>query len=133
MGRRKGSKNKIKFEKKIITHVPLNLNGVCNCVSPMLAPVIVKPPYCGFCIRCNNLLKTDVDHISNKDVKLKSVWQQLKEAEFPQGGVGNWLQGENDRYYIPSPSEIYQHFIADPAGWEDMSKAMATVWLNRKK
>lgn len=102
MGRRKGSKNKPKKEVSQITKVTNEY-----------------------------LSKTWVEDTLKK-IDLKSIWQQLKEAGFPQGGVGNWLQGENDRYYIPSPSEIYQHFIADPAGWEDMSKAMATVWLNRK-
>lgn len=65
----------------------------------------------------------------------KSTWQQLKEAGFPQGGVGTWLKDPNsdEKYYIPHPAEVYQLFIANPQDWEKMSEAMAKIWLQNRK
>ena len=63
----------------------------------------------------------------------KSIWRLLKEGNFPQGGVGNWLQDPNsdEKYYIPHPSEIYQATIQDPQGWEELSESMGVVWLKQ--
>lgn len=64
-----------------------------------------------------------------------ALWKQLKESNFPQGGVGSWLKDPNsdEKYYIPHPAEIYQAYIADPIDWEIMSEAMGRVWLENKE
>lgn len=59
------------------------------------------------------------------------LYKKLELSGFPQGGVGNWKldkDGEN-KVYVPHPSEVYQQFVSDPAGWEEMADAMVRVWI----
>lgn len=62
-----------------------------------------------------------------------ALYKAIKDAGFPQGGVGNWLDVNNERLYIPHTSEVYNQFIADPDGWVLMTESMLRVWLEQKR
>lgn len=57
------------------------------------------------------------------------LFKAARDAGFPQGGVGNWRDVNNERIYVPHPSEVYNQFIADPVQWEEMAEAMLRVWI----
>lgn len=63
------------------------------------------------------------------------LYQELKNAGFPQGGSGIYMNDpdSNERVYIPTPSEIYATFLGNPGDWTDMVDAMAEVWIKRAK
>jgi len=59
------------------------------------------------------------------------LYAELRDAGFPQGGVGTWVNSYDmkDKAYVPHPQELYSHFIADPEGWDKMRDAMAQAWI----
>ena len=69
----------------------------------------------------------------NNPLKGMELYKALKEAGYPQGGVGNWYldPSTGEKYYIPQPSEIYTEFIADPSIWEEVGDTLARLWLEK--
>jgi len=63
------------------------------------------------------------------------LYKALAKAGFPQGGQGNWYAEENgdQKYYIPTPEEIYTQYLADPSQWQSLTDALARVWIENKK
>ena len=62
-------------------------------------------------------------------------YKALKEAGFPQGGRGNWIQDPNSdsKYYIPNPDEIYSQFLGDPEHWRKLTDTLAEAWITNGK
>lgn len=106
MGRPKGSKNKPKVQVS---------------VPPVDAPKDIV----------SGVVKTIPDTEPAPELQAFELYRTLRDAGFPQGGVGNWLYNEfgTDKVYVPHASEVYNQFVADPDGWEKMTEAMARVWL----
>lgn len=64
-----------------------------------------------------------------------ALWKELANKGFPQGGSGNWIVDPDDgnKYYVPQPSELYQSFVNDPEGWNDVGEALGRVWVDKNK
>lgn len=59
------------------------------------------------------------------------LYKALKDRNFPQGGVGHFMESPNssESVYIPHVSEVYQYFIADPFTWDRMRDAIVRAYL----
>ncbi len=63
-----------------------------------------------------------------------ALYKALQRANFPQGGVGSYMEDPNstDRVYVPHPSEVYGMFIGDPQQWEMLRDAICRGWLQNQ-
>lgn len=63
------------------------------------------------------------------------LYLKLKEAGFPQGGSGKFLQhpDKDEKVYVPTAPEVFTAYIGDPEDWQKMVDAMAGVWMEKNK
>src|SRR6185503_16986823 len=69
--------------------------------------------------------------IPEKRITGFALYKNLKDARYPQGGMGRFVEDPNglEKVYIPRPEEIYTQFIADPEGWNALTDALARAWI----
>lgn len=73
--------------------------------------------------------------VEKQELQGIELYKELKAKGFPQGGQGSYYidPKTSERFYKPTPDEIYNQFISDPNGWEGMVDAMVRVWIQNKK
>lgn len=121
MARPKGSKNKPKENppkkewKGKAVNIPVNLK-------PDIQEKIVE------------VIKEVIKEVPEKKLGGFELYVEMKNAGFPQGGVGTWQEDYNgtERVYIPHPSEVYQMFLANPEQWDAMRDAICREWLRNR-
>ena len=69
--------------------------------------------------------------IPAKKIKGFALYKQLKDNQFPQGGMGQTYEDPNgtEKVYVPRPEEIYAQFIGNPEHWEELRDALARTWM----
>lgn len=69
------------------------------------------------------------------DLEGIELYRALKEHGFPQGGQGSYMSDPQtaERFYIPKPDEIFNQFLANPEGWQNLVDVMSRAWIANKK
>lgn len=145
MGRQKGVKNKPKEEPFLSNEVFKELQSkVDNGTTVVTLPEdggLVRGTYPSFDAQpkvAEVVKEIIVEKIVEKIVEIPAkkttgfaLYKGLKEASFPQGGMGQWWEDPNgtEKVYVPRPEEIYSQFIGDPEGWEQLRDALARAWM----
>ncbi len=115
MGRPKGSKNKASIPHGGTTEV--------------IKEVIIEKPI--------EVIKEIVVErlVEKKELSGFDLYKKLKDAGFPQGGIGAFEEDliSPEKVYIPHISEVYGQFIADPKDWDKLRDAMCRVWIDKSK
>lgn len=67
-------------------------------------------------------------------MKSFEFYKKLKDAGFPQGGVGNWQEDINstEKVYIPTPSEVYAQLALDPEQWNTVRDALCQCFIDKQ-
>lgn len=63
------------------------------------------------------------------------LYKALKEAGFPQGGIGQYMESPltAEKVYMPHASEIYAQFAQDPQGWDIIRDYLALAFIELRK
>ncbi len=77
------------------------------------------------------VIKEIIKEVPPKVLEGFALWKALKDAQYPQGGGGNYWEAPDsfEKAYVARPEELYTHFLSDPEGWDLLRDTLARAWL----